>query len=206
MGSIVRLIIGIPIAVLVTFGLFTLMKTLIFVDEALPEDDGVEYRFDINPQVEAIDARARDTSIDDVTQVDPPPPPPQIERQAADLPSESLSTIVGSIPDFAAPELNSGNVSFNVSDRNAQPLVRIPPQYPPRALERGIEGYCDMRFNVSPDGTPINVEAVNCTSSMLSRASIRAVERWRYSPRVVDGVAQSLIGVETRIDFQLAED
>jgi len=205
MGSIFRLIIGIPIAALVTFGLFTLMQRLIFVDEELPDDDGVEYRFDINPQVEAIDARARDTSIDDVTQVDPPPPPPQIDRQAADLPSESLSTIVGSIPDFAAPELNSGNVSFNVSDRNAQPLVRIPPQYPPRALERGIEGHCDMRFNVSPDGTPINVEAVNCTSSMLSRASVRAVERWRYSPRVVDGVAQTRVGVETRIDFQLAE-
>jgi len=205
MGSIVRLIIGIPIAVLVTFGLFTLMKTLIFVDEALPEDDGVEYRFDINPQVEAIDARARDTSIDDVTQVDPPPPPPQIERQAADLPSESLSTIVGSIPDFAAPELNSGNVSFNVSDRNAQPLVRIPPQYPPRAAERGIEGYCLMEFNVSPDGTPIDIRAIDCSSSMFERTSVRAVERWRYSPRIVSGVAQTRTGVQTRLDYQLDE-
>jgi len=206
MGSIVRLVIGIPIAIVVTFSLFMLMRSLIFVPPQDQDDVRDDYRFDINPQVEEVNARSRDTSIDDVQQVDPPPPPPQVERQAADLPSESLSTIVGSIPDFAAPELNSGNVSFNVSDRNAQPLVRIPPQYPPRALERGIEGYCDMRFNVSPDGTPINVEAVNCTSSMLSRASIRAVERWRYSPRVVDGVAQSLIGVETRIDFQLAED
>lgn len=205
MGSIFRLVIGIPIAIIVTFALFTLMRTLIFVEEALPEEEGSEYRFDINPQVEQVDARARDTSIDDVQQVDPPPPPPQVERQAADLPSESLSTIVGSIPEFDAPDLNSGNVSFNISDRNAQPLVRIPPQYPPRAAERGIEGFCLMQFNVSPDGTPIDIIALECSSSMFERSSIRAVERWRYSPRIVDGVAQTRTGVQTRLDYQLDE-
>jgi protein TonB len=205
MGNLIRLIIGIPIAIIVTFGLFSLMQTLILVDSVDVEDPDEQLRFDINPQVEEVNARTRDTSIDDVQQVDPPPPPPQVERQAADLPTESLSTIVGNIPEFSTPELNSGSVSFNVSDRNAQPLVRIPPQYPPRAAERGIEGHCDMRFNVSPDGTPIDVQVVNCTSSLLSRASVRAVERWRYSPRVVDGVAQTRVGVETRIDFQLAD-
>lgn len=205
MGNIFRLVIGIPIAVIVTFALFTLMRTLIFVNEPPPEEVPADYRFDINPEVAQEDARRRDTSIDDVQQVQPPPPPPQIERQAADLPSESLSTIVGSIPEFAAPDLNSGNVSFNISDRNAQPLVRIPPQYPPRAAERGIEGYCLMEFNVSPDGTPFDIRALDCSSSMFERSSIRAVERWRYSPRVVDGVAQTRTGVQTRLDYQLDE-
>jgi periplasmic protein TonB len=205
MGNLIRLIIGIPIAIIVTFALFTLMQTLILVDSVEIEDADEQLRFDINPQVEEVNARTRDTSINDVQQVDPPPPPPQVERQAADLPSESLSTIVGNIPEFSTPELNSGSVSFNVSDRNAQPLVRIPPQYPPRAAERGIEGYCDMRFNVSPDGTPIDVQATNCTSSLFTRAAVRSVERWRYSPRVVDGVAQTRVGVETRIEFQLAD-
>ncbi len=205
MGSIVRLIIGVPIAIIVTFGLFMLMRTLISTDEIELEEAGEEFTFDINPQVEEINARTRDTSIDDVQQVDPPPPPPQVERQRADLPSESLSTIVGNIPDFDTPELNSGSVSFNVSDRDAQPLVRIPPQYPPRAAERGLEGYCDMAFNVSPDGTPIDIQATYCTSSMFERASVRAVERWRYSQRIVDGVAQTRTGVVTRIEYELAE-
>jgi len=205
MGSIFRLVIGVPIAIVVTFALFMLMRTLIFVDEAPLEEESTTYRFDINPQVEQVDARARDTSIDDVQDVDPPPPPPQVERQASDLPSESLSTIVGSIPDFDAPDLNSGNVSFNISDRNAQPLVRIPPQYPPRAAERGVEGFCEMEFNVSPDGTPVQIRALECSSSMFERASIRAVERWRYSPRIVDGVAQTRTGVRTRLDYQLDE-
>ncbi|WP_394694153.1 energy transducer TonB [Hyphobacterium sp.] len=205
MGSIIRLIIGIPVAIIVTFALFTLMRTLIFVETPPPEEEGADLRFDINPEVAQEDARRRDTSIDDVQQVDPPPPPPQVERQASDLPTESLSTIVGSIPEFDAPQLNSGNVSFNISDRNAQPLVRIPPQYPPRAAERGIEGYCLMQFNVSPDGTPIDIVALDCSSSMFERSSIRAVERWRYSPRIVDGVAQTRTGVQTQLDYQLDE-
>ncbi len=205
MQTIVRLVVGIPVAALVTFLLFTLMQTLIFTDEVPLEDAGDDLTFEINPEVEEINARTRDTSIDDVSRVDPPPPPPQIERQAADLPTESLSTIVGSIPEFDAPQLNSGNVSFNVSDRNAQPLVRIPPQYPPRAAERGIEGTCNMRFDVTPDGTPTNVVATNCTSSMFERASIRSVERWRYSPKVENGVPVARRGVETDIEFRLAD-
>ncbi|WP_421792313.1 energy transducer TonB [Hyphobacterium sp.] len=205
MGNLIRIIIGVPVAAVITFALFMLMLRLISVDEVEIEDVGDDLSFDINPQVEELNARTRDTSIEDVEQVQPPPPPPQIERQAADLPQESLSTIVGNIPEFEAPDLNSGNVSFNVSDRDAQPLVRIPPQYPPRALERGLEGHCDMQFNVSPDGTPIDVQATNCTSRMFERASIRAVERWRYSQRIVDGVAQTRVGVVTRIEFNLAE-
>lgn len=205
MGSLVRLFIGVPVAIAITFGLFTLMRILISTDANFEEEEAANYTFDINPQVEELNARSRDTSIDDVDQVDPPPPPPQIERQAADLPQESLSTIVGSIPEFNAPELNSGNVSFNVSDRDAQPLVRIPPQYPVRALERGLEGYCDMQFNVSPDGTPIDIEATYCTNSTFARASIRSVERWRYSQRIIDGVPQTRVGVVTRIEFELAD-
>lgn len=205
MGSIVRLLIGVPVAIIVTFSLFMLMQRLIRVDEIELEEAPEELSFDITQEVEEINARTRDTSIDDVQTVDPPPPPPQVERQAADLPSESLSTIVGSIPEFDTPELNSGNVSFNVSDRDAQPLVRIPPQYPVRAAERGLEGYCDMRFNVSPDGTPVDIEAVNCTSSLFQRSSIRAVERWRYSQRIVDGVPQMRTGVQTRIEYELAD-
>ncbi|MEE2527021.1 energy transducer TonB [Hyphobacterium sp. HN65] len=205
MGSIVRLFIGIPVAIIITFGLFMLMRTLISVDEVEFEEAGEDLTFDITQEVEELNARTRDTSIDDVQQVDPPPPPPQVERQAADLPSESLSTIVGNIPEFDTPELNSGNVSFNVSDRDAQPLVRIPPQYPVRAAERGTEGYCDMTFNVSPDGTPVDIQATYCTSSLFERSSVRAVERWRYSQRIVDGVPQMRRGVVTRIEYELAD-
>lgn len=205
MASLIRLIIGVPIAAIVTFLLFMLMQRLILVQEVTLEEDSEELRITISEEVEEVSVRERDLTPDDVDQVEPPPPPPQIERQAAEQPSESMATIVGDLPQFDAPDLNSNNISFSVSDRDAQPLVRIEPQYPVRAAERGLEGACTVSFDVTPDGTPTNIQILTCDSSLFERASIRAVERWRYNPKVVDGQAVARRGVQTRFDFQLSD-
>ncbi|WP_417486113.1 energy transducer TonB [Maricaulis sp.] len=205
MGSFIRLVIGVPVAAIVTVFLFYVMQDLIKVDQVDQPEEIDDVTFSINDEVAEVEARVRDTTIDDVQQVDPPPPPPQIERQRAEQPSEGLATVMGAIPDFEAPQLNSDSVSFSVSDRDAQPLVRIEPQYPLRAAERGIEGSCYVRFDVTPDGTPTNIDIYRCDSSFFERASTRAVERWRYNPKVENGVPVARRGVETRFDFRLAE-
>ncbi|MEQ8406481.1 MAG: TonB family protein [Oceanicaulis sp.] len=205
MASIIRLLIGVPIAGVVTFLLFMLMQVLIFTDEVPLEERPEDIRIVINEEVEEIDIRQRDVSIDDVDAVEPPPPPPQIEREVADQPSEDLSTQMGDLPEFETPELNNDNVSFDVSDRDAQPMVRIPPQYPPRAAERGTEGSCEVTFDVTPDGTPTNIRILDCSSSLFERSTIRAVERWRYEPKVQGGNAVWRRGVVTRLDYQLTE-
>lgn len=205
MGNLVRLLIGVPIAAFVTIVLFFVMTRLIMVDEIVQEEEVEDRQFSINDEVQEVEARRRDTTIEDVQQVDPPPPPPQIERQRAEQPSEGLATVMGAIPDFEAPQLNSDSINFSVSDRDAQPLVRIEPQYPMRAAERGVEGSCWVRFDVTPDGTPTNIDIFRCDSSLFERASMRAVERWRYNPKVQDGVPVARRGVETRFDFRLAD-
>ena len=205
MGNLVRLLIGVPVAGIITIALFFIMTRLILVEGAPVNEDVEDRNFSINDEVAEVDARRRDTTIEDVQQVDPPPPPPQIERQRAEQPSEGLATVMGEIPAFEAPQLNSDSVNFSVSDRDAQPLVRIEPQYPMRAAERGISGSCWVRFDVTPDGTPTNINIYQCDSSLFESASRRAVERWRYNPKVENGVPVARRGVETRFDFQLAE-
>jgi protein TonB len=205
MGNLVRLLIGVPVAAIIVVTLFLVMRALISVDEIVQEEEVEDRNFSINDEVQEVEARRRDTTIEDVQQVDPPPPPPQIERQRAEQPSEGLATVMGEIPAFDAPQLNSDSVNFSVSDRDAQPLVRIEPQYPMRAAERGVEGQCVVQFDVTPDGTPTNIEVISCSSSLFDRAVIRAVERWRYNPKVVDGVPVARRGVRTQFDFNLAE-
>lgn len=202
MASLIRLLIGIPIAGVVTFFLFQLMRILILTEEFTLEEPPDDLQLSISEQPEEIEARTRDVSIDDVNQVEPPPPPPQIEREVADAPDEDLSTVSGELPEFETPELGGGDVNFNVSDRDAQPMVRIPPQYPPRQAERGREGSCTVMFDVTPDGTPTNITPTQCDSG-FDRATIRAVERWRYEPKVQDGQAVWRRGVVTRLDYQL---
>jgi protein TonB len=206
MASLIRLLVGVPIAGAVTFLLFLLMDRLIFTDEPPEEEEREDNRIVIAEQVEEIQANVRELTIDDVPEVTPPPPPPQIERQAAEAPSEDMSTIVGEIPGFEAPSLSGNDVNFSVSDRDAQPLVRIEPSYPPRAAERGVEGNCTVTFDVTPDGVTTNIEILDCDSSLFNRSAIRAVERWRYQPKIVNGTAVRRTGVVTEFNFRLAED
>ncbi|KAA5800991.1 energy transducer TonB [Alkalicaulis satelles] len=203
MASIIRLIIGVPVAAVITFLLFTLMQILIFEDETPLEQEREEIRITISDVAEDVTVRQRDLTLDDVQAAEPPPPPPTIPRQAADAPSEDMRTTMGALPDFDAPSLTGDQVNFDVSDRDAQPLVRIEPQYPPRAAERGVEGHCTVQFDVTPDGQPTNISILNCSSSLFQSATIRAVERWRYEPRVEGGTAVWRRGVQTRLDYRL---
>ena len=91
-------------------------------------------------------------------------------------------------------------------DRDAQPLVRIPPQYPSQCQGRArATESVTVEFDVTPEGTVVNPRVVDSTNTCFNRAAMRAVERWRYQPRVVDGVQQPRFGVRTAIDFSLEE-
>jgi len=90
-----------------------------------------------------------------------------------------------------------------VSDRDAQPLVRIPPIMPPRAEK---SGHCRVRFDVSPEGAPFNVITTYCTSKVFDRASTKSVQKWKYNPKIVDGRPVSRTGVESKITFRLTDE
>ena len=202
MGTILRWIIGIPIAAFLTFALFVAMKILISGD--FKANDKLEdLNFEINPTVEDIKVVKRTTKIDKVKKVITPPPPPQIERQQAAKPQEAIASLEGAIPDFEPPKIDRQNFKIQVSDRDAQPLVRIPPIMPPRAEK---SGHCKVRFDVSPEGAPFNVTAPYCTQRLFERSSIKSVQKWKYNPKIVDGRSVARSGVESKISFRLTDE
>jgi len=202
MGNILRWIIGIVVAAFVTFALFVAMKILISGDFK-PQEKLEAANFEINPTVEDIKVVKRTTKIDKVRKVITPPPPPQIERQQAAKPQVAIASLEGAIPKFEPPKIDRQNFKIQVSDRDAQPLVRIPPIMPPRAEK---SGHCKVRFDVSPEGSPFNVTAPYCTQSLFSRASIKSVEKWKYNPKIVDGRSVARTGVESQITFRLQDE
>jgi len=154
------------------------------------------------PQVDIITPE-RTVELRPVEVVNPPPPPPEIDVVMADRPIEDIGTIVGNIPEFGETAITNEAVNFNVADSDSRPIVRIPPIYPPRALERGLEGYCGMQFDVGTDGIPLNVRANFCTNNIFETNSIRAVERWRYAPRAENGISVVQRGITTQIDYTI---
>ena len=63
----------------------------------------------------------------------------------------------------------------------------------------------DLMFTVTTAGTVKDPVVLQSTSSLFERAAIRAVLKFKYKPRVVDGVPVDVPGVKTRISFMLED-
>ena len=186
----------------VTAGLFLLMAGLI-AEEFQPEDRTRLEAMELNPKVEDIVVMERIIRPAIYQPIEVPPPPPVVDIAQTPRPTEPIVDMAGRKPDFKPTEISFAPVTIVESDRNVQPIHRIPPQMPPRA-ERS--GHCKMRFNVSAEGQPYDVTALSCSQSLFERASVRSVQSWRYRPKVRDGRPVSRTGVETKITFNLADE
>jgi protein TonB len=147
-------------------------------------------------------------NVDDYTPEKPPPPPelpPEIPPQDMDSIDPNAPTINIAPPPVATDINVGGPGGMNIAEGDYLPIVRVAPVYPARALSRGIEGYVDMSFTVTTTGTVKDPVVMFSTSSLFERAATRAVLKFKYKPRVVDGVPVDVPGVKTRISFQIEE-
>jgi TonB family protein len=91
-------------------------------------------------------------------------------------------------------------------DRDVIPLVRIAPDYPPDALAARLEGFVQLKFTITPNGATRDVVVVKSSSPEFEASAIVALLRWRYMPRIENGVAVERRGVQTIIRYQLESD
>jgi protein TonB len=86
-------------------------------------------------------------------------------------------------------------------------LVRnATPEYPQAAAAKGVEGFVEVRFNVSTQGTVSDVTIVQSQpAEIFDRAAIAAVRRWKYNPKFVDGVPVES-RMQVRLKFKLGPD
>ena len=147
-------------------------------------------------------------NTEDVTPEKPPKPPevpPEVPPQDMDSVDPNAPTINVPPPSVAADVDIGGPGGMNIAEGDYLPIVRVAPVYPARALSRGIEGYVDMGFTVTTTGTVKDPVVLFSTSSLFDRAATRAVLKFKYKPRVVDGVPVEVPNVKTRISFQIEE-
>jgi protein TonB len=88
------------------------------------------------------------------------------------------------------------------------PLTAIAPQYPTRAAQRGITGWCLVSFTVDGQGnvdrdTIIVVDAE--PPNIFNRSSERAAARFKFQPRVIDGQGVSVSGVQYLFTYVLED-
>lgn len=130
------------------------------------------------------------------------PEAPKMNFSSASASTEAVSMI--------APEVNARSamtkmtVNVGGSDRDTMPLVRINPDYPPRAASRNIEGWVLVRFTITAAGTvrdPVVIDAQ--PKGYFEDAAVKAISRWRYNPKVEGGVAVERVGMQVKLSFNL---
>lgn len=198
-----RYSIAIVTGAFVTVGLLFVMQLLIASGkQALTEDTAMH-------KLEFVRVKRNENlNIDDVVPEKPPKPPetpPEAPPQTMDNINPDAPAISVAPPPVAASTDIGGPGGMNIAEGDYLPIVRVAPVYPARALSRGLEGFVDLQFTVTTAGTVKDPIVIQSTSSLFERAAIRAVLKFKYKPRVVDGVPVEVPGVKTRISFMLED-
>ncbi|HEY7884380.1 MAG TPA: energy transducer TonB [Cellvibrionaceae bacterium] len=205
--KLTRLAIAVVLAVVTTFGLLFLMHSLINSDLEANEDE---------VQVRVADIRMPKTDIDTRYDTEKPDRPEDPEQPPPDIPEPDfeMAQINPDGLNMAPPSLD-GNINIGFSglggDGEFLPIVRAQPVYPRRAAQRGLEGAVTLEFTVTTSGTTRDVVVIEGVTSdgepttMFNSAAIRAVERYKYRPRVVDGTPVEVPGVQIRLIFEMGQ-
>ena len=137
-----------------------------------------------------------------------PPPPPKLTVPDKQKPPRNLTRINMPRIDVPfgggdGPYLGNWVPGESAAEGDAVPIVRINPQWPRDALAEGIEGFVRVEVLIATDGSVKNVRVLEAQPGYLFvRETMRAVRRWKFKPRVVDGVAVERLAVTT-IEFEL---
>ena len=132
--------------------------------------------------------------------------PEEAEPEPDQLPPEvDIENIEDLLDQSVNPNLNFKRRRSGVfMDGSYVPIFQVPPQYPRRAAERGIEGCVILKYVVTEVGSVRDPQVVqSIPKGIFDRAAIRAALRYKYKPLIRDGNAVEVEGVTQRITFVL---
>ncbi len=204
------------LAVVVTIFLFYLMQSLIDHGEEAITDTHIGQIVDFTRVKEEREVQRKKR------RPDPPPlpdEPPKVSKPVvrAEVTENAWST------EFRAPvaDINvSNSLSFR-SDGEYLPILKVQPNYPTKALERGLVGWVVVEFTVDEIGRVLDPVVVDhcvqtwrpsvepCSDSpgrIFDRSALVAASKFKYKPKIIDGQAVATAGVRNMITFELDEE
>lgn len=200
------------LAVILTLLMFSIMQALINNDGIFekPNRESSYLNF-IRLNTQEAELNKKDRRLPE-----PPPPPeeapetPEFSAQidsisanlSMDLPTIGIPINSGDGPYLGALVQGGGLAGF---DTDVIPVVRVQPAYPRRAKQAGIEGFVTMEVLIRADGTVTRARVMESDPPRLfDEAALRAIERWKFRPKIVDGTPVEQRAKQT-IEFTLLQ-
>lgn len=202
----VRLLGAGTLAVATTFGLIFTMHLLIAANMKEPTEEELLKVADVVMHDQEIETQYDTTKPDKPDE--PETPPPDMPEPEFDDPN------LDNRLNMAAPTVNAnlkvGGISGFAQEGDYLPIVKVQPQYPRRALQRGLEGWVIVEYTVTTNGSvrdPRVLEAFTKDgnpTTIFNREALRSAMKYKYKPRVIDGQPMEVPGVKTKITFNIA--
>ncbi len=199
-NSIVRVIIAALVAVPVAVGLFFVMQSLI--DREYEQEEVKSRKIaDIVVPNKEIEVNVKEIKPEKVE--DPEEPPPDMQPLEFDM---DMDVDVVNLAPTAKVDVSINSSGMSSGDGEYLPIVKVAPIYPRRAQTRGITGYCIVEYVVTKTGSIRDPIPVDCQpEGVFERASLKAAEKFKYKPRVVDGEPIEVAGVQNKFTYELEQ-
>lgn len=192
-----RILSATGLGLVVTVGLFFVMTILIRGDETLVFVAQPLTTISFLPALE-------DEPVPRKPRVEPPPAPTTPPTTV--IKTNTTETFVPIGDEWTRPGSLVGKpkLEVSVSDGEAVPLVTSVPEYPTRAVSKGIEGWVIVEFAIDPQGKVFAPRVIEGQpSGIFDNAALKAIGRYKYKPRVINGKGVSVEGIRQRIVFEL---
>ncbi|EJU9536720.1 energy transducer TonB [Vibrio alginolyticus] len=204
-----RLLLALPASLLISVSLFSFMAWMVDKGNQRAPEASEAVRFDMVMVENEADVQRRQRSVPE--QPEQPQAPEPMDLSQADTQMEPMSqmTPVSALGLNTALEgiaISAPNLKGTMGNQQALPLYRVDPRYPSKALKRRVEGYVIMRFTIDATGRPKDIEVIEAEPErMFEREAIRALKKWKYQPKVEDGVSIEQFGQTAKVEFKLAK-
>jgi protein TonB len=197
-----RLLISAALALLVTAALFILMPALIETGNQKLDDKPRTKLADIVMPKQEIETRVEEVK---------PQKPKEPEQPPPDLIQPEINTdfdpgrVVNVAPQQARVDI-SIEMGKGIAGGEGEylPIVKVAPIYPRRAMSRGVQGYCIVEYTVTRTGATRDPRPIDCQpEGYFEQASVAAALKFKYKPRVIDGDAVDVPGVQNKFTYEL---
>jgi protein TonB len=200
----IRALVAVILGAVVTFALFAFMSFLVSLGGERLDKGEKTPPLVINPDRE-------DSKTTQKTRFKPkPPPPPDAPPPPAPAEPDTNDSSAGMQFDIGGVDVGGVTSTMDgpgvggMQDGEATPIVRIDPRYPIKAARDGKEGYVVLSFTINEIGGVDDVKVIEAKPKRLfDKEARRALKRWKYKPKLVDGKPQKVPNQTVRLDFTL---
>ena len=198
-----KLLSYISLSVIITFGLFAFMASLI-------SSDSVNITPPLPPIVVEVAQVPEDSKIQIIEKVklDPPPAPEPMPKSDVTpvVANDAIALAYQSVPISLTGKGTTFKQYEGMNNNEARPIVRVNPKYPMDAMREGTEGWVKLAFDINKVGKVVNISVIDSQPKRIfDKAARQALRKWKYQAKSVDGQAVYQKSRTVQLDFSMEQ-